>query len=500
MYQMKLSRAAHHEPVRGYWCRVCETCYKSREGYNDHNGLLRNHSDAFLSIRRKRAERQNLEISRLEKRLTRLTTLLASPLQEGTIINQRGGGGSGDSSTGGELPAAGAASGLLSPVASLTGARNQRKLIEQSVVAWEDDASVLKCPFCQQEFGSWTFRRHHCRICGRVVCADPQTNCSNEVGLNVANRKRLTLELSVSPPLPSLRHGTLTIIAMTPPSEKQTPAAEAQLSIDVRMCRDCKGTLFSKRDFAASIAHKPPDQRAYETLRQFERGIQLLLPSFQRALLALQSVDGDMGQPSRSPPTRTQIQEAAKFRKRLIDSFTKYDLAARRIRDMKSDSPTQLRLQKAIYAAASSFLHTYMLPLKSVPRILNSHSSNSRRLLSGVGAANGSTHLSPLRNGESVSSVGDADTASLGGTSETSTAASALELEEKEVREKLVVLEEQRFLVQDMVNNARGARRFEEVSALSRNLEELDREIGGLKKQVSGVEERWEGLYASGDV
>jgi rabenosyn-5 len=38
MYQMKLSRSAQHEPVRGLWCRVCETCYKSREGYNGHNG------------------------------------------------------------------------------------------------------------------------------------------------------------------------------------------------------------------------------------------------------------------------------------------------------------------------------------------------------------------------------------------------------------------------------------------------------------------------------
>lgn len=39
MYQMKLSRSAQHEPVRGLWCRVCETCYKSREGYNDRVGL-----------------------------------------------------------------------------------------------------------------------------------------------------------------------------------------------------------------------------------------------------------------------------------------------------------------------------------------------------------------------------------------------------------------------------------------------------------------------------
>lgn len=39
MYQMRLSRSALHEPVRGLWSRVCETCYKSREGYNDHNGM-----------------------------------------------------------------------------------------------------------------------------------------------------------------------------------------------------------------------------------------------------------------------------------------------------------------------------------------------------------------------------------------------------------------------------------------------------------------------------
>lgn len=40
LYQIKLSRSAQHEPVRGLWCRVCETCYKSREGYNDRSGKL----------------------------------------------------------------------------------------------------------------------------------------------------------------------------------------------------------------------------------------------------------------------------------------------------------------------------------------------------------------------------------------------------------------------------------------------------------------------------
>lgn len=164
MYQMKLSRSANHEPVRGYWARVCETCYKSREGYNDHVGFSVDHMALFSEARRKKVERQRLETSRLEKRLTRLTRLLA----ESADTNASAPSGS-----------------FLGPVSSLIGPKDSRKLLEQLVVPWEDDEAVPKCPYCQQEFGSWTFRRHHCRICGRVVCADPQTACSTDVRLDV---------------------------------------------------------------------------------------------------------------------------------------------------------------------------------------------------------------------------------------------------------------------------------------------------------------------------
>lgn len=277
------------------------------------------------------------------------------------------------------------------------------------------------------------------------------------------------------------------------PASEKPPTPSGQVSLDVRMCRDCKTTIFSHRDFAESLAHKPPDQRAYETLLQFERGIQMLLPSFQRSLSALQPSSDD--HQHKPPPTHAQIQEAAKIRKRLTDAFAKYDVAAKRLRDMKTASPTQLRLQKAIYAYASTFLHTNLIPLKNVPKILKGGSSNAghRRLLSGLN--NGDKSHSPLRNREG--SGFDAETSSLGGASEASTAVSALETEEKEARERLVVLEEQRFMVQEMLNGARGTRRFEEVGALTKNLEELEREIEASRKKVSGVEERWEGLYSA---
>ncbi|KKY29879.1 putative vac1 protein [Diaporthe ampelina] len=406
------------------FCEV-HTLYQmklSREGYNDHSAVMVDHTDAFVAIRRRKVERQNLEIQRLEKRLTKLTQLLAYPPDEAV-----GGGG-----------------GLLTPVASLAGQKNARKQLEQ------------------------------------VVCADVQTECSSEVGLNVTK---------------PVSNGT--------GNEKPDVPKGHHINVDVRMCRDCKHTIFAKRDFQDAVTLKPPDQRAYETLRQFERGIRLLMPSFQRALVALQPPDDDFSL-DRPPPSHTQIQEANKLRKRLTDSFAKYHVAAKRIRDMKTTSPTQLRLQKNVYTAASSFLHTYMLPMKSLPTMLKRNLSSpgnpgSHRRLLGAADRHGSSGsvpgaLSPLRRGESAEP--GSETASLGEASETSTAVSALETEEKELRERLVVLEEQRFLVQEMVNNARASRRFEEVGALNKNVEELDREISALTNAVCGLEHRWEGLYS----
>nr|POE94427.1 vacuolar segregation protein pep7 [Quercus suber] len=72
---------------------------------------------------------------------------------------------------------------------SIQGNKAQIRALEQTIAPWEDDALVLQCPFCQQAFTQYTFRRHHCRTCGRVVCGDPETACSTEIGLDVDTRK-----------------------------------------------------------------------------------------------------------------------------------------------------------------------------------------------------------------------------------------------------------------------------------------------------------------------
>lgn len=437
MYQMKLSRSAQHEPVRGIWCRVCETCYKSRDGYNDHKGVEQDHTSEFTAIRRRTVDRQYLEVSRLEKRLSKLTQLLANP----------------------PPPQENNRNSFIWP---LGGAKTQERELEQTVVDWQDDASVSKCPFCQQEFSSYSFRRHHCRTCGRVVCGDPKTKCSTMVGLNVA--------------------------APTPDSEK----SQNQLGLDVRICKDCRHTLFSKADYDRELQQRPADQRTYENLAQFERGIRLLLPKFQRLLQALQYappisrsayhvISDFANRDPDHPPPPSKIAEASKVRKRLTDSFIQYESAARRIRDLPTTSPTQARLQKAVYQQASNFLHLHMLPLKSLPRVLKHASPH------GHGLANGKPNgaLAGIR-------FNDAETASQ---ISSSSAIESMEAEEKDLRERLIVLEEQKFIVSEMVSDARKKRRFDEEKSLSLNVEDLSREIDAINGQLATLREGFQHVY-----
>lgn len=446
MYQMKLSRSAQHEPVRGLWYRVCETCYKSRDGYNDHTGFERSHYEYFKATRRKMVDKHYLDTSRLETRLTRLTQLLADPPPPDPK--------------------------QWSIWSSITGDKDHIRNLEQTVVPWEDDTTIKECPFCQQPFSQYALRRHHCRICGRVVCGDPATGCSAEIGLDVDKSRPKSVPCTIS----QLTNSPVTNALSEKPSGK--------VAVDVRMCKDCQRTIFSKADFARELATQTPDQRAYQNLLQFEHGIRLLLPKFQRLLLTLQDPE--------TPPTSAQLAEASKVRKRLTDAFTQYDVAARRIRDMPTESPTQARLQKAVYQQATNFLHVHMLPLKSLPKILKRATPNGRPLST---SSNGKPQsaLSAI-NYNNVANGNDSRPSSSRNSSISSVALTALEAEEKELRERLIVLEEQKFMVSEMIADANKRRKFDEVGSLAQNVEDLSREIDQIQAQLAGMD--FAGAYA----
>ena len=400
----------------------------------------------FAKIRRQTVDKTYLEVSRLEKRLTRLTQLLASPPEEvQQAVNKRW---------------------------SLSWGQNDpRKALEQSVVTWQDDVDVPRCPYCQQEFTQYTFRRHHCRTCGKVVCGDPATSCSVTIGLNV------TSSMSLMP----IRYRPFADPAL---ANTITEKSAAQIPIDVRLCKECNTTLFSRRDFDLETQTIDPSTRAYSNLTQFEYGIRMLLPRFQKLLNLLQDPD--------RPPTSAQLSEASKTRRRLMDSFTQYDIAARRIRDLPTTSPTQQKLQRAVYQQASNFLHLHMLPLKTLPKILRHATPHGKARVNDPPSTlpNGKPHYGSALASIKYSSL------ELDGSSQMSSASSqisALEAEEKSLRERLIVLEEQKFFVGEMIADAKKRRKLDEVAALTGNVEDLGREIDSVQGLLAGLD--FEGAY-----
>lgn len=54
---------------------------------------------------------------------------------------------------------------------------------EKSVVQWAPDADANLCMTCGKSF-SLTRRRHHCRLCGRILC----NKCSHFLPYNLASK------------------------------------------------------------------------------------------------------------------------------------------------------------------------------------------------------------------------------------------------------------------------------------------------------------------------
>ena len=80
----------------------------------------------------------------------------------------------------------------------------------------------------------------------------------------------------------------------------------------------------------------------------------------------------------------------------------------------------------------------------------------------------------------------------------TSSRISEMEAEEKSLRDRLIVLEEQKFMVQEMIADANKRRKFDEVAALAGNVEDLSIEIDSVQKMLDGLD--WEGAYAAANV
>lgn len=442
---MKLDQNANHDPVNGLWSRCCETCFKSRKGYYDTSGTVVDKTNEYIEIRRKRIDQHELEVNKLEKRLLKLISELSSAKFS-------------------------TSDGILSYSKA-----NQRRDVERKIIKWEDDSSVTECPICHHSFG-YTLRKHHCRLCGRVVCASLSTNCSREAPISLlleklmhdptTNEKRddnLLLNQLPLTPVQQLQISANTNNKNAKGGSKKVEAISARgtfngLSvpthvnksndINIRMCKDCKNTVFGKRNFIAALhSPKAPVIVAYERLMPIRRSIDVILPRFQ---MLLTKVNDESEEPSEET-----LLEATKIRKKLMSGFVRLDEASRRIQKVEVNSEGEARLKKQIVLDTAQYLQDHMVPLKSLPRFLKKKKGDQKKV----------EEEDEEESSEDEGTVKDPN-------------------EIKELQEQLIVLEEQKFLVSDMVTEASSKRRLDEMIPLQQSLDDLEKEILRIKTKL----------------
>ncbi|KAI9358929.1 FYVE zinc finger-domain-containing protein [Zopfochytrium polystomum] len=459
-FQMKLApKDARHDPVNGVWCRVCEGCYTGREGYLDTMGVSRKRTVAFLKVRKAKIDLTDLEANKLEKRLDKLYKLYA---EEVPLRAKR------------------------SSISSITGLGSGTKDLDKQVVSWENDALVSKCRFCDQPFSTLLKRRHHCRLCGRVVCGSE--SCSANIPLQPPG----AVSKGFGPfPIPS-QSSTTTFLSFlvlclklfsigvllikkhhTFCDSLRSPRQDGDEKVldEVRVCKECKVLVLRRRNASADLLPKPDVVKLYENIQKLQAQANDALPKFNNLIMSL----------ANAKEVRAEDRDyvmATRLRKTLLDKFAEIDQLGKRIRSLPASTKSSAILHENIYQAALQYLQNNMFTLQFLPK------TTAAATAAAAAAAAADSATSPSSGGGS------------------GTAAARLTRDERArldaAAAALEALEAQEDQLRAFIEDATRRRRLEDAAALREALAEIVGEVDRVKREIGALAGSKSGAGGSG--
>ncbi|CEH14990.1 FYVE finger-containing protein [Ceraceosorus bombacis] len=410
-------------------------------------GTERNRSEEFLALRRdhksKEASKEmDLEGERMERRLEKLTALhFSGGGQEGSVGSFRG-----------SASAGSWANSLRGWASAEKAAEAQLRQQEMQIVRWEDDGARKTCPICSTPF-SLAVRKHHCRLCGSVVCASPHLSLPPGLAQSFSQTEHAAQQAKCSG----------LVLADPQTSIIRDANATSDGRVGFRICTRCRATI-TRRQYMLDDEKVPVYLQLYEALIQLQREIEQTLPEFQEMVLGLQKQDasaalgtgphGDLQRtPTKAKSALTLQRNAAQARKALLANFANYDALARRIQTLPAGTnQAQKRVQESIWTRANLFLQQNMFPLQSLPGAITKGSNEKSR-----------------------SKKSDAS-ASLSGTN--SAAA-------QEAVQELQVLEEQYRSVSAWADAAQSNRQLEDARTLRASADEVAKEVQRRRRELT---------------
>lgn len=321
----------------------------------------------------------------------------------------------------------------------------QREFSKQNVIEaemeivgtenWQDDKSAPHCSLCSNSFGFFN-RKHHCRLCGRVVDAYSENirdSCSAQVPLVFFLQKLPHLNYH-----PDIRANWDTLCMASPNPELSN-------LFSFRCCKNCKNIMIGrvrKEDLSR-------DDTLFENYSSF-----LSLKTRVLNIASRYSIDsfGKLGN-----------DQIIRYKSKLVECIKDLEsitLAFQRNID-HPDKPEQARPKHVDELLMKNFYRCSMLFLLETIELLRDISDTS-----------GSEP-------EKLSDTGEKRYINSPRMDETS-----INLNKRQIRlqrEQLMVLKEQKFIIEGLIQETRANRKFDEVSTLEQNSEDLNLRISELE-------------------
>jgi len=250
----------------------------------------------------------------------------------------------------------------------------KRRSHEQAIVSWLPEESVKLCPNCARSFNI-TRRKHHCRLCGSIMCAD----CSEYVPFELARRLINPASISKYESNGENNEATRLLDGNSSKSGSGKSFSKSKLNpsydnlakniVDLtgmaesqqqfRSCTFCAENL-QKRDARVSLTtenQSPVLQRYYEKLRQLMQEGTKMSQEYREIANKLNAGE---------PATKLTIEEAKRMRIRLLKAAENVDAVSKAMVGLDEDESSKT-LRSRIRAASINFVKETLVGLPGIP-------------------------------------------------------------------------------------------------------------------------------------
>lgn len=434
-----------YDSVNGQFARCCEKCYLSKPSLVE--GTQPNSRDITSLFKIKRAEKideKQWVKSKIQRRFLKLVNLLSLSYLWHTEHKN---------------------SLLLYFTESKEYSKEVVLGAEKEIIGienWQNDDEITHCPLCFAKF-NFLIRKHHCRLCGRVVTDnafntdDPYMNCSIEVPVSILLKRLPNLNYS-----PQVKESWMELTSVSPDSRYFG-------IFSFRCCRECKNLLFYGVKLDDRVVETENDAvlSAYGEMLAIKANIQSNMPRYSQLV-----------KENKEQSNRDVNKHRVRIRKYVKDFEIATNTFRNRFFDRNEESgkfvPTQSPvLVTNVYKTAIVFLQESILEFKRLSdefqELENARLSGQLGLpTSGLSEPNSfsASPMSPLPVAPPPAKP------------------RLTKKQVRELREQLMVVNEQRFLVQKQMEDAKKQRKFDELVTLTANSDELQKHIDGLEKEL----------------